>query len=177
MTGVPAFRFATAGDIPALHHLIESAYRGEASREGWTTEADLLDGQRTDPEGLADVLADDASHLLVVERDGTIVGCVVLEVRDDGSVYLGTFAVAPREQGAGTGRRILDEAVRLARDEWHAERIEMTVIRQREELIAWYERNGFERTGATAPFPYGDERFGLPRRDDLEFVVLAKPVR
>jgi len=170
------FRFATTDDIPALHRLIESAYRGESSREGWTTEADLLDGQRTDPEGLAEVIADEGSYLVVAERASVPVGCVVLEPRGDGSVYLGTFAVAPPEQGAGTGRAILDEAARLARDEWHADRIEMTVIRQREDLIAWYERNGYARTGATAPFPYGDERFGLPRRDDLEFVVLAKPL-
>jgi len=113
---------------------------------------------------------------VVAERSAAIVGCVVLEPRDDGSVYLGTFAVAPTEQGAGSGRAILDEATRLARDEWHADRIEMTVIRQRDDLIAWYERNGFTRTGATAPFPYGDERFGLPRRDDLEFVILAKAI-
>jgi GNAT superfamily N-acetyltransferase len=84
------------------------------------------------------------------------------------------FAVRPRHQSGGLGRAILEHAEALARAEWSAERIEMTVIRQRHDLIAWYERVGYAPTGATEAFPYGDERFGLPRRPDLEFVVLAK---
>jgi ribosomal protein S18 acetylase RimI-like enzyme len=84
------------------------------------------------------------------------------------------FAVAPDEQGSGLGKQLLAEAERVARDEWHCRAMRMTVIVQREELIAWYERRGYRRTGEYQPFPYGDERFGVPRRDDLRFEVLLK---
>jgi GNAT superfamily N-acetyltransferase len=90
--------------------------------------------------------------------------------------YFGMFAVRPGRQGRGLGRAVLAEAQRLARAEWHATRMEMTVIRQRLDLIAWYARLGYQPTGATEPFPYGDERYGRPTRPDLEFVVLAKPL-
>ena len=68
------------------------------------------------------------------------------------------------------------EAERLARDEWRATLMRMTVIRQRRDLIAWYERLGYRPTGETEPFPYGDERFGIPTRPDLAFAVLVKPL-
>ena len=103
-------------------------------------------------------------------------GCCQLESRPDATAYLGLFAVAPPRQGDGLGRAIVTEAERVARVELGAERMVMTVIRQRTDLIAWYERLGYRRTGETQPFPYGDERFGLPTRPDLEFVVLAKPL-
>jgi ribosomal protein S18 acetylase RimI-like enzyme len=84
------------------------------------------------------------------------------------------FAVRPGSQGGGLGRRVLARAERLAREEWGVREMHMTVISVREELIAWYERRGYRRTGRMAPFPYGDERFGVPRRDDLEFELLVK---
>jgi GNAT superfamily N-acetyltransferase len=84
------------------------------------------------------------------------------------------FAVVPTRQGAGIGAQLLAEAERKAVAVWQALVMEMTVIAQRSELIEWYERKGYQRTGETRPFPHGDERFGVPRRDDLEFVVLAK---
>jgi len=85
------------------------------------------------------------------------------------------FSVSPQLQGGGVGKAVMAEAERIAR-EWGAEEIRMTVIRQREDLIAFYERRGFVRTGRFEPFPYGDERFGRPLRDDLEFAELAKPL-
>ena len=85
------------------------------------------------------------------------------------------FAVDPAEQaGSGLGKRVLAEAERIAREEWRCRAMRMTVIVQREELIAWYGRRGYRRTGDYQPFPYGDERFGIPRRDDLRFEVLLK---
>jgi ribosomal protein S18 acetylase RimI-like enzyme len=84
------------------------------------------------------------------------------------------FSVAPAQQGHGLGNALVHEAERVARDEWHAPHMAMTVIRQRQDLIAWYERRGYRLTGETEPFPYGNERYGLPTRPDLEFVVLAK---
>ncbi|MEU1308323.1 GNAT family N-acetyltransferase [Streptomyces cinnamoneus] len=169
----PTFRHASPADVPALVELVESAYRGDASRAGWTTEADLLEGQRTDAEGVAALVADAGSRLLVVERDGEPIACCHLEHRGD-HVYFGMFAVRPEAQGGGLGKRVMAEAERTARAEWGAAAMHMTVIRQRAELIAWYERRGYRRTGQMSPFPYGDERFGIPQRDDLEFELLVK---
>jgi GNAT superfamily N-acetyltransferase len=90
--------------------------------------------------------------------------------------YFGMFAVRPNLQSAGIGSAVLAEAERYARDVWCADRLEMYVIAQRAELIAWYARRGYRATGATRPFPYGDERFGQPRRPDLAFTVLSKPL-
>ncbi|GAB7034804.1 GNAT family N-acetyltransferase [Streptomyces sp. NPDC021749] len=169
------FRTAVDADVPGLVDLIESAYRGDASRAGWTTEADLLEGQRTDPEGVAAVVRHETGLLLIAERDGALTACCQLEHRGD-HAYFGMFAVRPALQGGGLGRTMLTEAERTARETWDAREMRMTVIRQRTELIEWYERRGYRRTGEFSPFPYGDERFGIPQRDDLEFEVLAKPL-
>ncbi|MDQ4115280.1 MAG: GNAT family N-acetyltransferase [Actinomycetota bacterium] len=172
------FRDANLVDVDALVGLIESAYRGDASRAGWTTEADLLAGQRTDPEGVREVITAAGSRLLVAEllteRPGEIVACCQLQKRE-AYVYFGMFSVSPQLQGGGVGKAVMAEAELIAR-EWGAEEIRMTVIRQREDLIAFYERRGFVRTGRFESFPYGDERFGRPLRDDLEFAELAKPL-
>ncbi|MEW2185921.1 GNAT family N-acetyltransferase [Streptomyces cellulosae] len=167
------FRDATDADVDALVELIESAYRGESSRAGWTTEADILHGQRTDPEGVLEVVKAPDSRLLTVEREGRIVACCQLEHRGD-HAYFGMFAVSPALQGAGLGRAVMAEAERQAREGWGVTEMHMTVISVREDLIAWYERRGYRRTGRTTPFPYGDERFGIPQRDDLEFELLVK---
>ncbi len=170
------FRSAGLYDVPALDSLVQSAYRGDASRAGWTTEADLLGGQRTDPDALTEAILGDASRIVVAEQDGVIAGCCLLERRDGGTAYLGMLAVWPSLQAHGVGRAIVAEGERIARSEWSAGRVQMTVIRHRTELIAWYGRLGYTPTGETAPFPYGDERFGLPKVRDLEFVVLSKPL-
>ncbi|MGA5435800.1 GNAT family N-acetyltransferase [Streptomyces cellulosae] len=167
------FRDATDADVDALVELIESAYRGESSRAGWTTEADILDGQRTDRDGVLEVVKAADSRLLTVEREGRIVACCQLEHRGD-HAYFGMFAVSPALQGAGLGRTVIAEAERQAREGWGVTEMHMTVISVREDLIAWYERRGYRRTGRTTPFPYGDERFGIPQRDDLEFELLVK---
>ncbi|MEU5427106.1 GNAT family N-acetyltransferase [Streptomyces olivoreticuli] len=172
-TAEPVFRAATIADVPDLVALVESAYRGDDSRAGWTTEADLLDGQRTDPEGVKAVVTDENSRLLVVECEGETVACCQLEHRGT-HAYFGMFAVRPTMQGAGLGKVVIAEAERVVRAEWGAREMHMTVIRQRDDLIAWYERRGYRRTGQMSPFPYGDERFGIPQRDDLEFELLVK---
>ncbi len=179
----PRFRTAGPDDVEAVVALVESAYRGASSRQGWTTEAHLLDGQRTDAEAVAEIIASPRSRIVVAEvvdagvaGEAELVGCCQLEARPDATAYLGLFAVAPRRQGAGLGRAIVGEAERVAGGAMGAERIVMTVIRQRTDLIAWYERLGYRPTGETRPFPYGDERFGRPRRPDLEFVVLSRTI-
>ena len=173
------FRHATGDDIDAIVALVTSAYRGDASRAGWTTEADLLDGARIDPAVLGADITRAHSIVLLAEpagadaSSGTLLACAHLAI-EDGAGYFGMFAVRPGLQGAGTGRAVLTECERIARDDWHLALMRMTVIEQRAELIAWYQRRGYRRTGVFKPFPYGDERFGIPRRDDLYFVVLAR---
>ncbi|EMF58134.1 acetyltransferase [Streptomyces bottropensis ATCC 25435] len=167
------FRDATDGDVDALVALIESAYRGDSSRAGWTTEADILEGQRTDPEGVLQVIKSPDSRLLTVERDGAVVACCQLELRG-ANAYFGMFAVSPVLQGGGLGKVIIAEAERIVRESWGAREMHMTVISVRNDLIAWYERRGYRRTGRMTPFPYGDERFGVPRRADLQFELLVK---
>ncbi|MFJ9928975.1 GNAT family N-acetyltransferase [Streptomyces misionensis] len=167
------FRDATDADVDALVALIQSAYRGDESRAGWTTEADILEGQRTDPEGVVEVIESPDSRLLTVERDGRIVACCQLEHRGE-HAYFGMFAVSPTQQGAGLGKAVIAEAERQARETWGVSEMHMTVISVREDLIAWYERRGYRRTGRMSPFPYGDERFGIPQRADLQFELLVK---
>jgi ribosomal protein S18 acetylase RimI-like enzyme len=174
--GTLAFRFARSGDVPAVVDLVESAYRGASSREGWTTEADLLDGQRTDAEAISALLTRTGRVMLLAEADGQLVGCCQLEQRPQAGAYFGMFAVRPGSQGQGWGGQILAEAERLAREEWSASTMVMSVLAQRPDLVAWYERRGYRRTGETTPFPYGNERFGVPKRPDLSFAILAKPL-
>jgi ribosomal protein S18 acetylase RimI-like enzyme len=169
-----AFRFADERDVAALVGLIDSAYRGEASQEGWTSEAHLLDGQRTDAEAVRAAVRGPGSAVLVAEAGGQLVGCCQLERRPAAEVYFGMFSVQPGRQGQGWGAEILAEAERLARDDWGARTMVLTVLAQRGELIAWYERRGYRRTGESKPFPYDNARFGIPKRPDLSFVVLSK---
>ncbi len=167
---------ATAADVEAIVALVESAFRGDSSRAGWTTEADLLDGRRTGPDEIGAIVADPRQAILL-ERDeaGGLVASVNLRLDGD-AAWLGMLAVRPTLQGTGLGRRVVADAESFARDHWGARSMRMKVIAQRVELIAWYERRGYRRTGETAPFYYGDPRFGLPKRDDLSFVVLARPL-
>ncbi|MFD7876506.1 GNAT family N-acetyltransferase [Streptomyces sp. NPDC059766] len=169
----PTFRDATTADVDALVELVQSAYRGDASRAGWTTEADILEGQRTDPEGVLEVITSPDSRVLTAERDGELLACCQIEHRG-AYAYFGMFAVSPTLQGGGLGKTVLAEAERLARETWGVAEMHMTVISVRDDLIAWYERRGYRRTGRMTPFPYGDERFGIPQRDDLEFELLVK---
>ena len=169
------FREATEADVDELVALIESSYRGDSSRVGWTTEADILEGQRTDAESVLEVINSPDSRLLTARRDGAIVSCCQLEHRGD-HAYFGMFAVSPTLQGSGLGKVVIAEAEQTARETWGVTEMQMTVISVRDDLIAWYERRGYRRTGRMSPFPYGDERFGIPLRDDLRFELLVKPL-
>lgn len=163
-------RVATMEDVPTLHALVEAAFRGESARGGWTHEADLLDGQRTDCAALTEVMTDPDRTILMTD-DAT--GCVQVSRVAPDRAALGLLAVRPEVQAGGLGRRLVlaaeDHAVRV-----HGARtMEMTVIAVRDELIAWYARQGYCRTGEIRPFPMDDPRFGLPRQP-LSFVVLER---
>ena len=167
------FRAATPADLDAIVALVTSAYRGDTSRAGWTTEADFLDGNRIDREVLRADIERPGSRVLLAERGGELLACAHVS-EENGAGYFGMFSVVPGLQGGGIGKQVLAECERIARDEWRLPAMRMTVIDIRDELIALYERRGYRRTGILKPFPYGDERFGLPRRDDLRFEVLEK---
>jgi len=168
------FRRARPEDVPAIVALVESAYRGEVSKKGWTTEAELLAGQRTDRGEVGDLVGGEHSRIVLAERAGELVGSVMMVHADRAVVEVGMVAVRPDLQTGGVGRALLAEVERCARAERLGTLLRMTVIGQREQLIAWYERRGYRVTGETKPFPYGQPRFGLPRRPDLYFRVLEK---
>ena len=167
------FRAASVADINAIVALVESAYRGDISRQGWTTEADLLDGRRTGADDVIACLQRERSRIELAERDGQLLACAHV-AEEDGAGYFGMFSVVPGLQGGGIGKQVLAECERIARDDWRLPAMRMTVIDIRDELIAFYERRGYRRTGILKPFPYGDERYGIPLRDDLRFEVLEK---
>jgi GNAT superfamily N-acetyltransferase len=169
-------RPAGCPDIPALHALIESAYRGDSARLGWTHEADLLDGQRTDPESLTEIIDDSDQRILVALEGPDIIGCVQIARKANGKSYLGLLSVDPLRQATGLGKQLIAVAEHAAATYFGAHVIELTVIKQRSELIAYYNRRGYSATGEERPFPFGDERFGLPRTSELVFVVLAKSI-
>lgn len=167
---------ATSAELPAIADLVNSAYRGESSRQGWTTEADYLGGQRTDAETLArDLAAQERAVLLALrgEAEGQLLGCVWLEPAEAEVWYLGMLTVRPDLQDRQLGRTMLEAAEAYAREQG-AMRIRMTVVHIRDTLIAWYVRRGYSITGERRPFPYADLRFGEPKRDDLEFIVMEK---
>ncbi|MCA8830367.1 GNAT family N-acetyltransferase [Hymenobacter pini] len=167
------FSPATSADIPALNRLVNRAYRGEAAEQGWTTESYLLAGQRTDE---ADLLAQlhtpGATFLLARTAAPELVGSVFLQQQGSG-LYLGMLSVEPTKQAQGLGRQLVTAAEEYAR-QLGCTGIRITVISVRHELLAWYERLGFRRTGETVDFPT-DTRFGIPRQPEpLVLLVLRK---
>jgi ribosomal protein S18 acetylase RimI-like enzyme len=167
---------ATQADVGDIVSLVNSAYRGDGVQAGWTNEIGLLAGHRTDPATLAEALATGKGTILLMrDQEGAqLAGCVSLEPTDEATTwYLAMLTVDPRRQAEGLGRALLSKAEGYVRTQGAA-RVRMTVIWLRDSLIAWYERRGYRRTGRSEPFPYGDERVGVPLRDDLHFVVLEK---
>jgi len=165
---------ATDADVPAIVSVMNRAYRGTGGDAGWNSEVDYIDGNRTSEPLLREAMVASAeAKLLVWRMSGDVRACVWLEPLGEGSWYLGSLAVDPRLQSAGLGRRLL-----AASEDWVRERdgreIRMTVVNVRAYLIAWYARRGYHPTGETQPFPYDDARFGVPKRNDLCFVVLRK---
>jgi len=161
-----AITAASPADAPALKALLEAAYRGESARRGWNHEADILDDERVAPGEVAALLDDPAVTILTARQGETLLGCVAITVQDTALAYLGMLCVRPDLQSCGLGRRLLDAAEDCARGR-NIAAMEMTVIDSRMELIAWYERRGYVRTGETRPFP-------VLRDPPVTFVVLEK---
>lgn len=166
-------RKAISKDVSQLVTLINSAYRGNDSKKGWTTEADLLDGIRTDTDSLEQMInKKDAVILQSFNENNVLNGCVYLEKRRD-TMYLGMLTVSPLEQAKGIGKQLLIEAEKYAAEQ-KCSIIEMTVISVRTELIAWYQKRGYAITGETKPFPT-DIKFGIPKQP-LEFIIMKKEI-
>lgn len=179
---------ATEEQAEEIGALVNSAYRGDTAKAGWTHEADLLDGQRTDVRGIREMITAEDSVILVAQNedagegdengenndgaDREILGCVHLE-NHDGRCYLGMLTVKPTLQKNGLGGQLLEEAEAFA-EFWGCEEIYMTVLEQRTELIRWYQKNGFRLTKEKKPFPSEDRRFGIPKVAGLQFAVLTK---
>ena len=163
---------ALTEDIPVLVALMDSAYRGEESKKGWTSEADLLLGEkRTDETIVANLMQNPgAVFLKYINDDEKIEGCVFLR-KEEKKLYLGMLCVSPLAQAKGIGKQLMNQAEEYAR-QIDCTSVYMSVISIRQELIAWYERKGYMKTGETKPFPV-DERFGIPVQP-LEFFILEK---
>lgn len=163
---------ASEKDIQELNLLVNSAYRGESSKKGWTTEADLLDGVRTNEKSLNELFKKPGSVILkCTNKKNELIGCVHLQSQKN-KLNLGMLTVSPVLQGGGIGKKLLLSSEKFAIEN-NFQYIVMTVISVREELIAWYERHGYRKTGETRPFPTGDPSFGIPLKP-LEFIVLEK---
>ena len=162
---------ATLQDIPSLNMLINSAYRGETSKKGWTTEAHLLAGKRTTEEELEQIILDPKNTFLKYTENDQIIGSVLL-VEKENQLYVGMLTVSPELQNSGIGKKMLAEA------EIHAKTLglstlSMTVVSVRSELIAWYKRHGYVDTGEREPFPSSDIHINISDQP-LEFIFLEK---
>jgi ribosomal protein S18 acetylase RimI-like enzyme len=162
---------ATATDVPALNKLVNSAYRGESSRKGWATEADLIDGTRIDEAAMLDLIQDKNTTVLKYTEDEVILGCVELRKEGD-NLYLGMLSVRPDLQAKGIGKKLMFAGEDFGRKQG-CKKVFMTVISVRDKLIEWYVRHGYRLTGERKPFTMPDERWGIPKQQ-LEFVVLEK---
>ncbi len=162
---------ATTEDAEALGFLVNSAYRGDSSRLGWTTEADLLDGTRTDAAAIRELIQTPGTTILKYVQEEQLLGCIELR-NDRAKLYLGMLTVSPSQQNKGLGKKLMKAAEEEAGRQ-HCKSIYMTVISVRKELIDWYIRQGFMPTGDRKPFAFNDPRFGQPKMK-LEFVVLEK---
>jgi len=170
------FRLASLSDEKSIVTLVNSAYRGESSRVGWTTEAELLNGQRTDATEICSLINVRDSLFLLCLRDDEIIGSVHLHKQNEATAYLGMLVILPELQGKGLGKRFIKEAEGLALARWKVTRIQISVITLRIELIAFYERLGYCKTGEVKPFP-DDPRFGILKVPSLKFAVLEKQFR
>lgn len=167
------FNDATLADAAAIASVVNTAYRAEGAVEGWTNERGLLDGARISEEGVRSLVERGRILLLRKSEDGPIIGCINIVIDADGAWHTSMLAVAPDEQTAGIGKTIKQEVERQAAAAG-APRMRMEVIRQRDALIAWHRRRGYEPTGETLAFPYSDQSVGRPLRPDLELVVMEK---
>jgi len=162
-------------DVARIVALVNSAYRGESSRAGWTTEADLLAGQRTDADEVRSLLAADDSMILLCQEGDEIIGSVHLQ-HGKHVAYMGMLVIKPLMQGQGLGKKLMQAAEATAVKMWGVDKMLMYVVTLRHELIAFYERRGYRRTGKLKTFPK-ELRFGIPKVAGLELESMEKSLQ
>lgn len=167
------FRPASPADIASIVVLVNSAYRGGTGKQSWTNEADLLDGQRTDEEEITRIMQSEDSMFLLCQLGGETIASVHLEQHKEGA-YIGMLAVNPLMQSRGIGKRLMEEAESIAKHKWAASKMVLVVITLRHDIIAFYERHGYVRTGRTLPFPTS-EKYGIQKVPGLLLEYLEKP--
>jgi len=167
------FKKATFADASKLSKLVNSAYRGDSSKAGWTTEEHLLDGLRTNKKKIKDMIGEHHIEVALDEKD-EIIGCVYLENHKT-HLYLGMLTINPYIQTKGFGKALLEQSEKIAKA-WGVPKIKMTVIDTRAELISFYERRGYAFNGATKPFPTDDPVFGILKVGQLMFKEFEKKI-
>ncbi|MBC7385042.1 MAG: GNAT family N-acetyltransferase [Cryobacterium sp.] len=160
-------------DAEAVTRLVNSAYRGEASRAGWTTEADLIGGQRTDVERIFEMIEDSDASLQIAWLDGELVACVLLKRENESTGYLGMLSVDPTLQAAGVGKKLIAHSEALVKS-WGCRSMRLIILQARTDLAAYYERRGYRKTGFSEPFPGTDPRFGVPKVEGLRLEEMRK---
>jgi len=170
-----SFKTATPDLARIIAALVNSAYRGDSSRNGWTTEADFLHGQRIDEAMLVDIMSNKDSRIECMYLNTTdLVGVCHLDRNKKGVCHLGMLTVNPLLQAKGFGKRLMEHAEHVARRDWQCSTMSITVISIRSELVQFYQRRGYQKTGLVENFPYGDSRFGLQQFSDLKFIEMVK---
>ena len=167
------FAYADLTDVPRVAALIELAYRGPAAATGWTNEAAILTGPRSSPAEVEALIRDGNSRFVLAFEGERLIGCALIQQYADGA-YFGMFAIDPAQQGGGLGKAIVAQCEQAAQELWGAAFLRLTVISLREQLIEWYERRGFVRTGEHEPFPFETATGAL--RTDFDLIVLEKPL-
>ncbi len=166
------FRHAQIADASQIAMLVNSAYRGESSRAGWTTEAELLDGVRTQSDEISVLIQTPSSLILLGLMKDEIIASMHLQLVSE-AVFLGMFAVNPTGQAVGVGKAMMSQAEIVVQQQWKAKKILMDVISIRYELIAFYERRGYVRTGKISEFPVSPELW-MPKAGDLKLARMEK---
>lgn len=166
------FRPAEVADSASIAELVNAAYRGETSRQGWTTEADLLEGLRTTATEVQRLIGTPDTLILIGVRHDEIMASVCLE-HDAGAVHIGMFTVHPALQGMGVGKQLLTYAESISQQRWKVRKFLMHVISVRQELIDFYVRRGYRRTGTMRPFPVNPAMW-QPRMTGLQLELLEK---
>lgn len=146
---------ATEDDVEALVALVNSVYRGEHSKQGWTTEANILEGKRVDTAWVRDVIESSHSTLIVARRHGAVIGCLQIDIEAP-VAHLGLFAVDVVSQTLGIGKRLLQEAEVYAKSN-NISTLQLEIIDKRADIILYYERRGFQATGESLDFPVRDD--------------------
>jgi ribosomal protein S18 acetylase RimI-like enzyme len=166
--------YAFPGHAWEISRLVNSVYRGENSKKGWTTEADLLEGIRITVNKILELIGKKNNEILLAVTDDKIIGCVHLE-KINKKCHLGMLSVDVNYQKEGIGKYLMNESEKYAKEVFRCGEMEMKVIGQRKELIEYYIRQGYKLMGEKENFSL-NTHFGAPKRNDLYFEYMVKPI-